>query len=79
MTDVSFGIQALISITLSIVFIAISWYALQAFKFDLFFSSPNSARSKILMILLSIVIGHGTATFFLDYLGWSLMLKTLFG
>ncbi|MBO8171993.1 MAG: DUF1146 domain-containing protein [Bacillaceae bacterium] len=73
-----FGIQAVISILLSLIFIALSWFALQTFKFDLFLHRPDGWQAKTLMILLSIVIGHGVANFFLDYLGWSLMLRSFF-
>lgn len=68
---------AVINILISIVFIALSWWALQAFRFDLFVVKPDSAQAKLLQILLAIFIGYGVARFFMDYLGWSLMLKEL--
>jgi uncharacterized integral membrane protein (TIGR02327 family) len=68
---------AVINILISIVFIAVSWWALQAFRFDLFVVRADSAQAKLLQILLSIFIGYGVARFFMDYLGWSLMLKEL--
>ncbi|GAB7387913.1 DUF1146 family protein [Bacillaceae bacterium] len=74
----SLGISGIVSILLSLVCIALSWWALQAVKFDLFLARSNSPQGKILIIFLSIVIGHGVADFLLDYLGWSLMLKELF-
>ncbi len=71
-------ISAVLNIVLSVVFIGVSWWALQAFRFDLFVKKADSAQAKLLQILLSIFIGYGVARFFLEYLGWSLMLKDLF-
>jgi uncharacterized integral membrane protein (TIGR02327 family) len=71
-------ISAVLNIVLSVVFIGVSWWALQAFRFDLFVKKPDSAQAKLLQILLSIFIGYGVARFFMEYLGWSLMLKDLF-
>lgn len=72
------AVQGLLSILLSLVFITLSWFSLQSFKFDLFFNRPNGAQAKILLIFISIALGHAVASFFMDYLGWSLMLKTFF-
>ncbi|WP_232697882.1 DUF1146 family protein [Brevibacillus daliensis] len=66
------------NITISIVCIGISWWALQSFRFDLFVKNPKGAQAKLLQILLAIVIGHGVSTFFFDYLGHSLLLNQLF-
>lgn len=74
----SVGVSALMYIILTIVSIAGSWWALQAFRFDLFVKKPDSAQAKLLQILLSIFLGHGVAQFFLEYLGHSLLLQTLF-
>lgn len=74
----SFGQQAIIHILVHIAFIAVTWWALQAFKFELFVKNVNSARAKTLMILLTIAISNLVSTFFLDYLNWSTMLKHLF-
>lgn len=71
----SFGVSALVSIVVSIVCIGLSWWALQIFRFDLFVKKADSAQTKLLQILLSIFIGHGVADFFMEYLGWSLMLQ----
>lgn len=73
-----FGIQGLLGIVLNLIFIVVSWYALQSFKIDLFVKHVNGVQTKLLLILLSIFIGHGVASFFIDYLTWSLMLKTIF-
>ncbi|MGD8190332.1 DUF1146 family protein [Brevibacillus ginsengisoli] len=74
----SFAVSAVTNIIVSILCIGFSWWALQAFRFDLFVKHPESGQSKLLHIILSIFIGHGVASFFMEYLGWSMMLKSLF-
>ncbi len=69
---------SLLGIFLTIVSIAITWWALQSFRFDLFLYHPKSAQAKVLQIILSIVIGYQFAKFLIDYLGWSINLKVLF-
>ncbi|QOT01379.1 DUF1146 domain-containing protein [Brevibacterium sp. JNUCC-42] len=72
------GLYSLMMIIISVICIGISWWAIQAFRFDLFVKRADSAQTKLLQILLSIVIGHGVARFFMDYLGYSLLLNQLF-
>ncbi|UYZ13931.1 DUF1146 family protein [Brevibacillus sp. WF146] len=71
-------IYGVVSIILTVLFIALSWWGLQAIRFDLFLKKPDSAQAKLLQILLSLVIGYEVARFFLDYLGWSLMIGHVF-
>jgi uncharacterized integral membrane protein (TIGR02327 family) len=73
------GANGLINILLSLVFITISWWALQTCRFDLFVKDYKGGRAKALQILIAIALGHSVARFFMDYLGWSLMLKQLIG
>lgn len=73
-----FGHQALVHIFVHLIFLAVTWWALQAFKFDLFVKNINSARAKTLMILLTIAISYLVSSFFLEYLSWSTMLRFLF-
>lgn len=68
---------AVINIIISIIMIGVSWWALQAFRFDLFVKKIDSAQAKLLQILLAIFIGYEVTRFFMDYLGWSLLLKEL--
>ncbi|WP_126428833.1 DUF1146 family protein [Brevibacillus marinus] len=74
----SVGVSALMYIILTIASIAASWWALQAFRFDLFVKKPDSAQAKLLQMLLSIFLGHGVTQFFMEYLGHSLLLQNLF-
>ena len=72
------GSTGLINIFLSLVFIWISWWAIQCFRLDLFVKDYKRPQVKALQILVSVALGHGVARFFMDYLGWSMMLKQLF-
>ncbi|WP_027415197.1 DUF1146 family protein [Aneurinibacillus terranovensis] len=67
-----------INIVMSLIFIGISFWALQAFRFDLFVSNPKGGRAKLLQILLSIMLGHSVSVFFSDYFGWTRMLQQFF-
>jgi len=71
-------IYGVVSIILTVLFIALSWWGLQAIRFDLFLKKPDGAQAKLLQILLSLVIGYEVARFFLDYLSWSLIIGQVF-
>lgn len=73
-----FAYTSILSIFISIICIGLSWWALQSFRFDMFTYHPKSPQAKALQIILSIVIGYTLAKFFIDYLGWSFQLKSLF-
>ncbi|WP_134702572.1 DUF1146 family protein [Ammoniphilus sp. YIM 78166] len=72
------GTTGLINIVLSLAFITLSWWAIQSFRFDLFVKDYKSPQVKVLQMFVAISLGHGVARFFMDYLGWSMMLKQLF-
>jgi uncharacterized integral membrane protein (TIGR02327 family) len=74
MTD----IYPLLNIVISITCIGLSWWGLQAVRFDIFTKKADSAQTKLLQILLSILIGNGVARFFMEYLSSSLLLGNLF-
>ncbi len=71
------GQQAIVHIVVNIFFLAVTWWALQSFRVDLFVKDPNSPKAKLLVILVTIAIAHLVSQFFLDYLSSSLMLKYL--
>lgn len=73
-----FGFQALISILSHLVFIGISWWALQAIRLDKVIKSNHVVQARLLYILLSIMIGSTVSNFFLDYLLWSQQLPLIF-
>ncbi|NEU30395.1 DUF1146 domain-containing protein [bacterium LRH843] len=71
------GQQAAIHIVISVFFLAITWWALQSFRFDLFVKQKDSPKAKVLMILVTIAIAQLVSQFFLGYLDSSLLLKYL--
>jgi uncharacterized integral membrane protein (TIGR02327 family) len=74
----SAGLDGLTQITVTLICIAIAWWALQCVRFDKWLIRPQSAQAKLLQIILSIVLGYETSRFMMDYLYWSSVLKWLF-
>lgn len=72
------GQQALVSILVNIMFIGIIWWALQAFRFEVFVKNPKGPHGIVLKIVTTIALTHLVSNFFLDYLNWSKMLHFLF-
>ncbi|MFC0216380.1 DUF1146 family protein [Paenibacillus chartarius] len=70
--------MGLISITIYLLFIGLSWWCLQEFRFDVLLRRPKSPQAKLLQIFLSIALGYQLARFFLDYLEVSLGLQRMF-
>ena len=66
-----FGVQAIVFIIVQLLFILVTWWALQTFKFDLFVKHPDGPQAKALMILLTIAIGSTVGNFFIDYFEWA--------
>ncbi|WP_078543448.1 DUF1146 family protein [Litchfieldia alkalitelluris] len=73
-----FGYQALISIISHLIFIIITWWALQSFNFDKWFKAGHVIQARIVIIFITIIIGSAVSNFFLDYLIWSQQLPNLF-
>jgi uncharacterized integral membrane protein (TIGR02327 family) len=74
----SIGTSGLVSMIVSLFCVAISWWALQNLKLDLFIRYPKSPQGRLLHLLLAIVLGHFVAGFLLDYLGWSGQIRNMF-
>ncbi|HET7615862.1 MAG TPA: DUF1146 family protein [Bacillales bacterium] len=72
------GVQAILYLVIHLVFLAVTWWALQSFRFDVFMKNPDSPRAKVLLILLTIAIGSLAGNFFYNYLFQSLRLPYLF-
>ncbi|PWA11874.1 DUF1146 domain-containing protein [Pueribacillus theae] len=73
-----FGVQAIVNIIIQLVFIIVTWWALQTFRLDIFLKNPNSPQAKTLLILLTIAIGSLVGNFFINYLEWATRLRYLF-
>jgi uncharacterized integral membrane protein (TIGR02327 family) len=72
-----FGQMAVISILSHLIFITISWWALQAIRLDQLLKPNHVFQSRLLYILLAIIIGSSVSNFFLDYLQWSRQLPLI--
>jgi uncharacterized integral membrane protein (TIGR02327 family) len=72
-----FGQQALVSIIVHLLFIGLSWWALQALNFEKLLRKNHVVQARVLYILLAIVLGSTVSNFFLDYLLWSQQLPLI--
>mgnify|MGYP001385165018 CR=1 FL=1 len=73
-----YEIAGIFSIFVVLVCIALSWWALQSLRIDVFLRHPSGAQAKALQILLAIALGYQVAKFFFDYLNWSLLIRWMF-
>ncbi len=74
----SIGQEALLGILSHIFFIAITFYALQAFMLEKIFKKNKVFQIQLIYILLSIAIGTTVSNFFLQVSNWSGKLPYLF-
>lgn len=72
------GINALINICLSLLCIVFSWRILINIRFEEWMRIKKPIYTKLLVIVLSIAVGHQLATFFIDYFGWSRLISQIF-
>jgi uncharacterized integral membrane protein (TIGR02327 family) len=66
------------NIIITVICIWIAWWALQGFRLDIFMRRPGGPQAKVLLIMISIIMGYLVSSFIIDYLQWSLLLKQLF-
>lgn len=69
---------SIVNIVIYLLSIALSWWALQEFRFEVLLRRPKSPAAKVLQILLAIALGHLVASFFMQYLGLSVGLRGMF-
>ncbi|NBD26750.1 DUF1146 family protein [Paenibacillus glycinis] len=69
------GMHALLSIVIELFSIALAWIVIQELKWDAIVKRPRGPQARALQIVLSIVLGHGFASFVLAYWNWSSLLK----
>ncbi|MBI6864349.1 DUF1146 family protein [Lysinibacillus fusiformis] len=72
------GQEALLGILSHLFFIAITFYALQAFMAEKLFKKNRVFQIQLIYILLSIAIGSAVSNFFLQISKWSGKLPYLF-
>ncbi|MFG3431208.1 DUF1146 family protein [Lysinibacillus fusiformis] len=65
------GQEALLGILSHLFFIAITFYALQAFMTEKLFKKNRVFQIQLIYILLSITIGSAVSNFFLQISNWS--------
>lgn len=72
------GQLAIISIFSHLIFIALTWWALQAINYEKLLRPNHVIQARVLFILLTIFIGSTVSNFFLDYLSFSKQLPYIF-
>ncbi|KOP66171.1 hypothetical protein AMS62_13645 [Bacillus sp. FJAT-18019] len=72
------GVNGLVSIVVSLICIALAWWALQQVKLDLIVRHPKGPQGKLLHLLLAVVLGRFVAEFLIDYITWSQMIRYMF-
>ncbi|MFD3446659.1 DUF1146 family protein [Microbacteriaceae bacterium 4G12] len=72
------GQQALTSIFSHLLFITLTWWALQGIHIERLMKKGKVIQTKVLLMLLTIAIGTSVSNFFLDYLNYSKSLTYLF-
>ncbi|WP_017471030.1 DUF1146 family protein [Amphibacillus jilinensis] len=72
------GVQALINIFSHLIFIYITWQVIQAVRLDGIFKKDRIIEGRILVILITIVIGSTVSRFFIDLINWAQQVLYLF-
>ncbi|NLI67567.1 MAG: DUF1146 domain-containing protein [Bacilli bacterium] len=72
------GYFSLISLFSHIFFIYVTWIAIQSVNFEVFIRKNHVREARLLIILLTIVIGSTVSNFVLDIIRWSQDLVYLF-
>ncbi|MBO8156650.1 MAG: DUF1146 domain-containing protein [Bacillaceae bacterium] len=74
----SLGIDALIGMFSHILFIILTWRALQGLRLENLIRKGSVVEARIIYLFISIAIGSSVSEFFLDFLKWSQQLTYLF-
>ncbi|MGV3488646.1 MAG: DUF1146 family protein [Tuberibacillus sp.] len=69
-----FGAYAAMYLSVHILSLIVTWWALQSFNFGVFLKNPKSPQAKVLMLLIAIAISYLVGEFFVNYLNKSLEL-----
>lgn len=75
---ISIGFFSIISMLSHVLFIYITWIAMQSINFDYIVRKNKEKEARVLIIFLTIVIGTGVSNFVLNILQWSQDLIYLF-
>ncbi|MBM7687844.1 hypothetical protein BCR24_02120 [Enterococcus ureilyticus] len=63
-----FGLDAVIRIICHMMFIYVSFWAMQSIRIEQFFRAHQTSQVRLLIVLFSIVIGYTVSSFFLEFL-----------
>ncbi|GGC78551.1 DUF1146 family protein [Enterococcus wangshanyuanii] len=63
-----YGIDALIRIICHMLFIYVSFWAMQSIRIEQFFKAQLTNQVRLLIVLFSIVIGYTVSSFFLEFI-----------
>jgi uncharacterized membrane protein YwzB len=74
----SLGVSSLVNIVLSLSFITFTWWVLLRIRIEAILKIKEPWFAFIVMMILSIVIGHQLTLFFINYLDWSRLVGQVF-
>nr|WP_042221431.1 DUF1146 family protein [Oceanobacillus manasiensis] len=74
----SIGQLAIVSMLSHLIFIYLTWRVVQAINFDPLIRKGRAGEARVLLLLITIVVGSGVSRFFLEILQWSRDLMFLF-
>lgn len=75
---ISIGYFSIVGMISHIIFIYITWMAMQGINFEPLVRKNRVTEARILLIFITIVIGTGVSRFVLDIVQWSQDLLYLF-
>ncbi|TCW39241.1 putative integral membrane protein (TIGR02327 family) [Laceyella sacchari] len=71
------AMESLVNILISLGSIVFCWWILTGVRWDVLIRPNRVMQARLLLSVVSIVLGHGLASFVIDYLGWSRLVGTL--
>ncbi|MDH6365439.1 putative integral membrane protein (TIGR02327 family) [Enterococcus sp. PF1-24] len=63
-----YGVDAFLRVFSHLAFIYLAFWSLQALRLEQFFKRDETARIRMILMLLAIVIGYQASSFFLEFL-----------
>ena len=75
---ISIGYFSIISMISHVIFIYITWMAMQSINIEYFIRKNRVTEARVLMIFITIAVGTTVSNFVLDIIHWSQDLLFLF-
>lgn len=63
-----YGVDAVVRIICHMMFIYVSFWAMQSIRIEQFFKAHQTSQVRLLIVFFSIVIGFTVSSFFLEFL-----------